>query len=608
MRKSWKDLSMKWKLILSFIVVFLLTMIGLFVGIDSVLVREFSQEHEQQGENVLRLFENSLQIFGEELEKTLPLLQQNEPLLESAYLKLSLNQDEKLLALVKELLNTLSFDIIEVTAFDGSPLVHDYSRNELNISIAPETQESGASDTQKAEILARGDRIFLRTFAPLSYQSVPIGTLTIGIAIDDELAKRIRFITGGEIAVFKDDFPIATSNEVFLSALQELGHRISFDMPKSKLDAEGTRLTIMTMPLRDRDGAELGTIVVGIPQAGMLSLQRHTRTSLLKILGGMLVISIGFGLLVTRSLLHPLEKVMDVSRELSVGNLAQDIHIEERDEAGKLLENMAKTIAHLHQVVVDIQNTAHKVAVQSRQMRSEAQSITQKAMHQASAAEEVSSSMEEMAANIRQNADNAAQTEKIALASAAKAAESHQVVSETVVAMQDIRKQIEIIDDIARQTRLLSLNATIEAARAQEYGKGFAVVAEEVRSLAEHSQTAAKDITELATASVKTAERAGEMLQELEPDIQKTAELVREISAASHEQHSGTSQINTAVQELDRIIQENSSTSEKMTAMMDDLAHQAEALQQAIAFFKTGETISAERRAVELHEQKENLG
>ena len=196
--------------------------------------------------------------------------------------------------------------------------------------------------------------------------------------------------------------------------------------------------------------------------------------------------------------------------------------------------------------------------------------------------------MEEMAANIRQNAENAIQTDKIALKSAADAMESGRTVTETVAAMQDIAKRITIIEDIARQTRLLSLNATIEAAKAAEQGKGFAVVAAEVRSLAERSQAAAEEINNLANSSVKIAGRAGEMLARLVPDIQKTAELVQEISAASKEQDSGTGQINRAIQQLDQVIQQNAATAEEVASTSEELASQAEQLQITMGFFNIG--------------------
>jgi methyl-accepting chemotaxis protein len=194
--------------------------------------------------------------------------------------------------------------------------------------------------------------------------------------------------------------------------------------------------------------------------------------------------------------------------------------------------------------------------------------------------------MEEMAANIKQNSDNAQQTEKIAIKSAEDAREGGKAVAETVGAMKEIAGKISIIEEIARQTNLLALNAAIEAARAGEHGKGFAVVASEVRKLAERSQTAAGEINKLSATSVQIAEKAGEMLARIVPDIQKTADLVQEINAASNEQSSGAGQINKAIQQLDQVIQRNASASEEMASTSAELLSQAEQLQSTIAFFR----------------------
>jgi methyl-accepting chemotaxis protein len=201
-----------------------------------------------------------------------------------------------------------------------------------------------------------------------------------------------------------------------------------------------------------------------------------------------------------------------------------------------------------------------------------------------------------MVSNIRQNADNAQQTERIALKSAQDAKEGGKAVIETVSAMREIAGKISIIEEIARQTNLLALNAAIEAARAGEHGKGFAVVASEVRKLAERSQTAAAEISKLSTSSVQVAEAAGEMLTKIVPDIQRTAELVQEISAASNEQNSGAEQINKAIQQLDQVIQQNASGTEEIASTSEELASQAEQLQDTVSFFKVG---GAETRRVE---------
>jgi methyl-accepting chemotaxis protein len=197
-----------------------------------------------------------------------------------------------------------------------------------------------------------------------------------------------------------------------------------------------------------------------------------------------------------------------------------------------------------------------------------------------------------MAANSRQNADNAQQTEKIALQVAGDAADGGKSVSLTVSAMKEIAGKISIIEEIARQTNLLALNAAIEAARAGNQGRGFAVVAAEVRKLAERSQQAAIDIREVSASSIEVAERAGGILTKIVPDIQKTAELVQEITAASKEQNLGAASIGAAMQQLDHLIQQNTGASEQMASTSEELASQAQQLQDAIAFFKVGENAS----------------
>jgi methyl-accepting chemotaxis protein len=197
--------------------------------------------------------------------------------------------------------------------------------------------------------------------------------------------------------------------------------------------------------------------------------------------------------------------------------------------------------------------------------------------------------MEEMVSNIKQNADNAQQTDKIANKSAKDAQESGKSVLEAVAAMKEIASKISIIEEIARQTNLLALNAAIEAARAGEHGKGFAVVAAEVRKLAERSQKAAGEINQLSSNTLKVSEKSGEMLDKLVPDIQRTAELVQEITAASKEQDTGAEQINKALQQLQQVIQQNASASEEMASTTEELTGQSEQLVSALSFFRTGD-------------------
>jgi methyl-accepting chemotaxis protein len=314
-------------------------------------------------------------------------------------------------------------------------------------------------------------------------------------------------------------------------------------------------------------------------------IYKSSLTLMLVLIVGGVVLGLTLGIVISRMISIPLRRSVDFATAVAGGDLKQKIDLDRKDEIGLLADAMNKMVDNLKRVVGDIMCAADNVASGSQELSATAQQMSQGATEQAASAEEISSSMEEMTSSIRQNADNSGQTEKIAVKSAADAREGGKAVTETVCAMKEIATKISIIEEIARQTNLLALNAAIEAARAGEHGKGFAVVASEVRKLAERSQTAAGEISTLSTRSVLVAETAGQMLEKMVPDIQKTAELVQEISASSKEQDTGAEQISKAIQQLDSVIQQNASASEEMASTSEELSSQAEQLKDTISFF-----------------------
>jgi methyl-accepting chemotaxis protein len=251
---------------------------------------------------------------------------------------------------------------------------------------------------------------------------------------------------------------------------------------------------------------------------------------------------------IIRGVNHTLDAVTDplnvaavyVSR-ISEGEIPEKIEDVYEGEFGRLTNNLSKLSRDIGGFVLGVQSAAELVAAGSEQLSVNSGHLSQGTSQQAANVEEISSSMEEMSSMVSQNADNARETATIAVKAASDAKEGGRNMSETVQAMRTISEKIRVVEDIARQTNMLALNAAIEAARAGEYGKGFAVVATEIRKLAEHTQRAAKDINSLSVSNLRIAEQGGRLLEDMVAGIQKTSELIQDISASAIEQAGGIS-------------------------------------------------------------------
>lgn len=302
-----------------------------------------------------------------------------------------------------------------------------------------------------------------------------------------------------------------------------------------------------------------------------------------------LALFLTLSIILSQAISGTLKKMVKNIRELADGHL--NIHIPEkylkrRDEIGDISNALDSLVTQLREVIVGVQRESAQISEISRQLEETSGQMAKGSNEQAEFVEEISSTMEEVSITITQNADNAQQTNLLSREANNQLKSVGDKSKEAIAANKDITDRINQIQDIAFQTNILALNAAIEAARAGEAGKGFAVVATEVQMLAEKSTNVSDEIVQLTQKAYDLSSKAGEVMFETIPKMDKTSTLVQEISNSSDEQSKGASQVNESIQQLNTLAQQSAASSEELAASAEHLRNQSERLKQSISYYK----------------------
>ncbi|MBX3585954.1 MAG: HAMP domain-containing protein [Ramlibacter sp.] len=314
-------------------------------------------------------------------------------------------------------------------------------------------------------------------------------------------------------------------------------------------------------------------------------------------------------LAIRKGILRSIRAAARVISHVAEGDLTVKVDVASHGETQKMLSGLDAMTADLRTLVSEVASSARTVADTSAQIAQGNLDLSQRTEEQASTLEETASSMEELTSTVAHSADNAREASQLAVGASEVARKGGQVVGQVVATMTDISASsrrigdiIGVIDGIAFQTNILALNAAVEAARAGDQGRGFAVVAAEVRNLAQRSAAAAKEIKTLINDSVHKVEAgtrlvdaAGQTMGEIVTSVKKVSDLIAEIAAASQEQSAGIGQVNTAVSQMEQVVQQNASLVEQATAATESMKDQAAALLQLVARFRLGAADGADR-------------
>ena len=472
---------------------------------------------------------------------------------------------------------------------------NQYSSEQFGTAVKSDMVLSALSGQKMGNIVKTGSSVYVIFASPLTVAREIVGAVVVKTNIcTDEFIQNLSMTLGSDVTIFDGDKRAITS-------IMGMNNTVIADNTVIKRAEKGEATTLINViggirtisyyfPLYDNAKNFVTTLYIGKPLAvANLVAAKIFAPLIVVIVVCTILILAAFIYIITIKIIRPLGLVVKAVRNLSSGNgdLTYRLPVKGSDEFAALSSGVNDFISLLQGIVIKIKNGAQQVLGESEQISQASQGISGGAASQAASTEEMSASLEEMAANIQQTAENARKTGEIAEKTSAESYEGGELVSKSLAAVREISEKINIIDDIANQTNMLALNAAIEAARAGDAGKGFAVVAGEVRKLAERSQSAAGEIIELSSRTLEHAESAGDKINGIVPEIQRTTELIEDISAACSEQNTGAQQVSTAIRQLDAVVQQNAGASEELAAMSEELNANAKDLVSTISVFKT---------------------
>ncbi|MFN3556972.1 MAG: methyl-accepting chemotaxis protein [Bacteroidales bacterium] len=505
------------------------------------------------------------------------------------------------LALGTQAMNSFGLHYFVVTDHEGNVLVRAHSPEQYGDNIGNQQNVQQALQGRRSVGIEEGRvvRLSIRAGTPIrDPQGNVVGAISTGYVFDDtRFVDDIKRAINAEVTIFLGNTRYQTTvtnaagerivgTPLGIPAIEDQvlrQGRIYYGISR----IQGRPFKAAYMPLRDLNNQVIGMLFCGSDMGVIRNLNSSILTYVsIVFLLIVVLITLILTWIINRFVIKPILNLVKVSEEVAQGDLTAQIESDSNDEVGRLAAAQKRMLQSLRRIVEQVIDISGYLTTASHEMSSTAQQISRGANDQASSVEEVSSSMEEMSSNISHNTDNARTTEKVAQLSVVEVRRGNDATLEAARSMREIAEKIGIISEIASQTNLLALNAAVEAARAGEHGKGFAVVAAEVRKLAERSHVAAEEINKLSGAGLSISEKAGKALKEIVPEIEKTASMIQEISAASMEQSTGAEQINNALAMLNQITQQNASASEELASGSEELSAQAEQLKEMVSFFK----------------------